>query len=197
VIFAAGRVIEGTRLVLAERSAWTKRAEARDRHGHPVAYDDPRAVRWCLTAALLRASDALRASEATSRQTADMQRWGLQAALAGVAHALGLELGIYLNWGEPSAVEPATFGRWPSVTVRIRDAGSVLTVLNDAQPTRYQTIRAALERSSSALTVLGDQDELDALVVRVRELVEAADRAHHASALNAPGASRGRDRGTR
>lgn len=42
--------------LVAERSAWTRREYARDRHSHPVSPSSERAVRFCVGGALLRAT---------------------------------------------------------------------------------------------------------------------------------------------
>lgn len=40
--------------LLADPSAWTQRADARDAHGHSTAFDDPHATSWCLYGAMHR-----------------------------------------------------------------------------------------------------------------------------------------------
>jgi hypothetical protein len=42
--------------LIAEPSAWTRREFARDRHSHPVSPSSQRAVRFCVSGALLRAA---------------------------------------------------------------------------------------------------------------------------------------------
>ncbi len=64
--------------LIAEPSAWTRREFARDRHSHPVSPSSERAVRFCVSGALLRATS---------------ERFGVQFKLGA-----GDEL-----WGEPWA----------------------------------------------------------------------------------------------
>lgn len=51
-------LLTAAQALVAERSRWTKRAYARDRHGHQVALDSSsgRAVRYCAGAACIRAA---------------------------------------------------------------------------------------------------------------------------------------------
>ena len=51
------RVLAGARGLIGDGSGWTFGAMARDRHGRPVGLSSERAVRFCLSGALLRAAD--------------------------------------------------------------------------------------------------------------------------------------------
>lgn len=50
------RLLERAAELVEERSHWTKRAFARDRHSHPVSASSERAERFCAGGALLRAA---------------------------------------------------------------------------------------------------------------------------------------------
>lgn len=175
VIAASARMIDATCALLATRSTWTQRAEARDRHGHPVGYADPRAVRWCLAAAVARAGDEVRETESPSGGSAELHEWGVQAALVGIAHALALELGIALRWTTAATHTPtADAGGSPIEVVWPRQTANALVLLNDAKQTRYRHVAAALKRASFGVSVLDDQEQLDALLTRWRAQLDAA-----------------------
>ena len=53
---AAFHLVLVARDILESPSAWTRKVLARDRHSHPVSPTSERAVRFCLSGALLRAA---------------------------------------------------------------------------------------------------------------------------------------------
>ena len=133
---AASALLEKALPLIARRSAWTKCAYARDRHGHHVRFDSGRAVRFCAGGALLR---ALIECGACSPSAAELQ---LASSLLGEALCNGLS--------EPDSVELV------ATLQRKRRAGSsggpaaeqhwqLIVEINDLPTTRHRQVVAAFE----------------------------------------------------
>jgi hypothetical protein len=55
LVAEAAKVLTGARLLVGERTHWTKGTFARDQHGRAVAIDSDRAYRFCAAGAIARA----------------------------------------------------------------------------------------------------------------------------------------------
>lgn len=91
----AARIVERALELCGERSGWTKKYFARDRSSHPVPATSPRAARFCLAGALLRAgSEELGIELPTSLEpaapwTPETEEPDYPAALALAFHVCG------------------------------------------------------------------------------------------------------------
>jgi hypothetical protein len=78
-------VLQAARVLVAAPSQWTRRAVARDRHGHPIAYSSPRADRYCALGALLRAYETICGPGTVERTLAANAEAPVRQPAAGVS----------------------------------------------------------------------------------------------------------------
>ncbi len=158
-------IFEGVHVSLGRRSGWTQRAAARDRHSRPVNYRDPRAVRWCLAAAILRSGEELREREAPLGSGVAMTACIYEAFSVGLEMLAG-ELGITVRWWSPDeAVSKEPHASRPEASLE-----KAVVALNDARGrTRYAHILNSVEQSIVALTPFRSKVDLTMLLTAIAD----------------------------
>lgn len=145
-------IVTDTILLLPVRSAWTQGANARDRHSHPVCHLSPRAVRWCLTAALLRAEhDRFQRQPTWADEGFEYESMSRPLRLA--LETVGVTLMAVLHYEQADLdvrTELVALKGTDLAVARIRTA-AILPRLQDDRGCRYGHIRRALLLSWVAL----------------------------------------------
>jgi hypothetical protein len=134
-------IVDCARDLIGTRARWTRGVPARDARGRRVEVESPRAVRFCLGAALARAPYDL-LTNALEGRAADL--------VAARGTGVGLEIALALC-SAPLRHPLATVLGGSLAQVESLPPLDVLMLVNDAKGVRHKAILAVLDRGRAEL----------------------------------------------